>query len=140
MYDILLVPIDFEHKERIKPMITAARALGNKGCRIVLANIFENSSLYATSDFETYHNRDLDLETQRKAYLDLEQIADQFDLPPDIQIGRGHPAKEILEIAETIKANVIVIASHKPGWQDYLIGSTATRIVSHANCAVHVIR
>ncbi len=34
----------------------------------------------------------------------------------------------------------IVIGSHKPGLSDYLLGSTAARVVRHAPCAVHVYR
>jgi universal stress protein F len=33
-----------------------------------------------------------------------------------------------------------VIASHRPGIQDYFLGSTASRVVRHANCTVHVMR
>ena len=38
------------------------------------------------------------------------------------------------------KADCIVIGSHKPGLIDYLLGSTAARVVRHAPCAVHVLR
>ena len=34
----------------------------------------------------------------------------------------------------------VVIASHRPGLQDYLLGSTAARVVRHAACSVHVLR
>jgi len=34
----------------------------------------------------------------------------------------------------------IVIGSHKPGLRDYLLGSTAAKVVRHAACAVHVKR
>jgi nucleotide-binding universal stress UspA family protein len=33
-----------------------------------------------------------------------------------------------------------VIASHRPGMADLLIGSTAAQVVRHAPCAVHVLR
>ena len=33
-----------------------------------------------------------------------------------------------------------MIASHKPGFSDYFIGSTAARIVRHAQCSVLVTR
>ncbi|MEP4424264.1 MAG: universal stress protein, partial [Nitratireductor sp.] len=49
-------------------------------------------------------------------------------------------ASGILAVAKEKQADVIVIASHKPGLQDYLIGSTAARVVRHAACSVHVMR
>ena len=35
---------------------------------------------------------------------------------------------------------MIVIASHDPGLADYLLGSTAGRVVRHAHCSVLVVR
>ena len=47
---------------------------------------------------------------------------------------------QILEWAESNKVDCIIINSHKPGLQDYFLGSTAARVVRHAQCSVHVIR
>ena len=52
----------------------------------------------------------------------------------------GHAARTILDYAEQMKADCIVIASHDPGIQDYFLGSTAARVVRHAHCSVHVVR
>ena len=52
----------------------------------------------------------------------------------------GNPANEILALAEESGADCIVIASHRPGFGDYLIGSTAARVVRHAPCSVMVLR
>ena len=37
-------------------------------------------------------------------------------------------------------ADLLIIASHRPGLQDYFLGSTAAHVVRHAACSVHVIR
>lgn len=52
----------------------------------------------------------------------------------------GHAAHQILAYAKEHNIDCIVIASHKPGLSDYFLGSTASRVVRHAPCAVHVIR
>jgi len=36
--------------------------------------------------------------------------------------------------------DLIIVGSHKPGLQDYLLGSTAARVVRHAMCSVLVGR
>ncbi|WP_371932559.1 universal stress protein [Pararhizobium sp. IMCC21322] len=46
----------------------------------------------------------------------------------------------MVEYAESNGVDCIIIASHRPGLQDYFLGSTAARVVRHAHCAVHVIR
>lgn len=55
-------------------------------------------------------------------------------------IVKGHSGRTIVDIAVKQKSDCIVIGSHKPGLIDYLLGSTAARVVRHAPCAVHVLR
>jgi len=57
-----------------------------------------------------------------------------------LNIVEGHSGRTILDYAENHQADCIVVASHRPGLQDYLLGSTAARVVRHASCAVHVVR
>ncbi|MEL6681913.1 MAG: universal stress protein [Pseudomonadota bacterium] len=52
----------------------------------------------------------------------------------------GHSAPTILEFSENNANDLIIVASHQPGMQDYLLGSTAAKVVRHAKCAVHVLR
>ncbi len=52
----------------------------------------------------------------------------------------GHVYRGILDFAQENSVDCIVMGSHKPGLSDYLIGSTAARVVRHATCAVHVHR
>ncbi|MBE9477417.1 MAG: universal stress protein, partial [Proteobacteria bacterium] len=58
----------------------------------------------------------------------------------DIQVITGHSANGILDYAEQNGTDCIIVASHRPGYQDYFLGSTAARVVRHATCAVHVLR
>lgn len=52
----------------------------------------------------------------------------------------GQAGWAITEYAEKCGADCIVISSHKPGLADFFLGSTAARVVRHANCSVHVLR
>lgn len=52
----------------------------------------------------------------------------------------GHPGSAIVDYASANGVDCIIIASHKPGLEDFFLGSTAARVVRHAKCAVHVIR
>lgn len=53
---------------------------------------------------------------------------------------KGHSGRSIIDVAKDNAVDCIVIGSHKPGLIDYLLGSTAARVVRHARCAVHVLR
>jgi nucleotide-binding universal stress UspA family protein len=57
-----------------------------------------------------------------------------------IEVVVGHGANSILDYAEQNEVDCIILASHRPGYQDYFLGSTAARVVRHATCAVHVLR
>ena len=55
-------------------------------------------------------------------------------------ISHGNVYEEIIEAANTIKADVILIGSHRPKLRDYLLGPNAARVVRHAKQSVFVIR
>ena len=56
-------------------------------------------------------------------------------------IGHGHAAKEIIRIAEEIKAGLIVIATQgHTGWSHLLLGSVAEKVIRHAPCPVFCVR
>ncbi len=55
-------------------------------------------------------------------------------------IGQGSVYQSILEVAERIGADIIVLASHRPALSAYLLGPNAARVVRHAKCSVLVVR
>ena len=67
-----------------------------------------------------------------------ERTNGQDDVVPVLR--QGHAARTIVDYAKEAGIDCIVIGSHKPGISDYLIGTTASRVVRHAACAVHVLR
>lgn len=53
----------------------------------------------------------------------------------------GKPANEIVKLAQELKADLIVLASHgHHGLGDLLLGSTTDRVVNKAPCSVLVVR
>ncbi|WP_299667582.1 universal stress protein [uncultured Psychromonas sp.] len=47
---------------------------------------------------------------------------------------------EVVSLAKKINADAIVMASAKPKFRSYLLGSNAAKIVRHAPCSVFVVR
>ena len=59
----------------------------------------------------------------------------------DVQICIGDPGYEIAHLAESLKADVIVLPSHgRTGLSRLLIGSVAERVVRLAHCPVLVLK
>lgn len=56
-------------------------------------------------------------------------------------VGHGDVADEIVRIAETEKADLIVTATHgTTGWRRFVFGSVAEKVVRLAKCPVLTIR
>jgi nucleotide-binding universal stress UspA family protein len=47
---------------------------------------------------------------------------------------------EILNVAEEIGADQIIMAAQSPSVSEYLLGTNAAKVVRHARCSVNVIR
>lgn len=136
MYKTIIVPVDIGNMERVPSMIDAARKLGGDDAKIVLTSIVERLPSYVSAEIpEGYHHRAEEIATE-----ELNKIKSDTGLKADIAIRTGYPSRGILDVADETGADVIVIASHRPGLEDYFIGSTASKVVRHAKCSVMVIR
>lgn len=136
MYKTIIVPIDPSYSERAKPMLDIAAKFHQEGARVILLTVIEEVPSFISVEIP----EDVLERGEKEVVQILKQAADQAPFAVEIMVHRGHPANRILDTAETEGADLIVIHSHRPGWEDYLIGSTAARVVRHAKCSVHVLR
>ncbi|MBT8409720.1 MAG: universal stress protein [Alphaproteobacteria bacterium] len=67
-----------------------------------------------------------------------DRVAGMADVEPVLL--KGHTGQALVDYAHKIDADCIIMGSHKPGLRDFLLGSTAARVVRHAPCSVHVLR
>jgi len=78
-----------------------------------------------------------------KAREDLHKFT-AANIPDGVQvqhiIGHGNIYEEIIEAADKVDADVIVIGSHRPKLKDYLLGPNAARVVRHSTRSVLVVR
>lgn len=136
MYTNLLVPVALDHREAAETAIKVAQGLCAKNARITLLHVIERVPPYA----EHYLTPEIIEKNVSEAATQLAELASASGDAIATEVVSGHAAQTILEHAEKAGSDCIVIASHKPGLEDYLIGSTAARVVRHATCAVHIIR
>ncbi len=78
-----------------------------------------------------------------KATHELQQLVSR-QLPAGREVvqivTQGTIYHEIISTAETIGVDLIVMASHRPGLKDYLIGPNAARVVRHFPGSVLIVR
>lgn len=138
MYTNILVPVVFDHDPAGEQSIDVAQHILEEGGKITLIHILEELPAYVESQLPLEHRNRLD--ATKAAKEQLTEIAAKAGGTVETDVILGHAARNILGYAEANGCDCIVIASHKPDLSDYLIGSTAARVVRHAKCAVHVLR
>jgi len=74
-----------------------------------------------------------------KALLDKSEV-DSNTKNINIEVRKGRSYSSILDSADDNAVDLIIINSHKPGLEDYLLGSTAAKVARHAKCAVLIER
>jgi universal stress protein F len=136
MYKTILVPIDMSHIAEGKANIDLAAEHAAAGASIILLNVVEEVPNWAAVELPA-GLLDKSLEASQS---ELKAIAAAAGLSVEVDVRTGHSYNTILDVAEEKKADLIIIASHRPGLQDYFLGSTASKVVRHANCSVLVVR
>ncbi len=135
MYRNILVPIAPDHGLGVTSAIDVALLLADGEGKITALTVAEAMPAYVTQLLPPgllEKTRDELLTALRADVGGVKNIKSKVVI--------GHSGRTIVEYADQYGIDCIVIASHRPGLQDYFLGSTAARVVRHAKCAVHVIR
>ena len=136
MYKTILVPIDMGHVVEGKSIIDIAADHADENSKIILLNVVEEIPNWAAINLPP----DIIDKSLDEARDGLKAIATASGIKMDVEIRTGHSYNTILDVAEEKNADLIVVASHRPGLQDYFLGSTAAKVVRHAKCSVLVVR
>ena len=140
MFKNILVAVDLEHDAPVDDLLRIASDIANTyGAQVHLLNVI-GAAPAVVSQFlpENYENM-----VSEKIEKDLAVLAAKVDLAEGAAAGSvrfGGVYQEILAHANKIGADLIIVASHKPDVGDYLLGTTAARIVRHASCSTLVVR
>ena len=135
MYENILVAVALDHSPHTNDALNAARALSKEGGQITALHVIEEIPTYVANQVPA------ELLSDRKPAAEAEldaELGGVSDVKPVVVY--GHAGQTIVSFADENAVDCIVIASHRPGLQDYFLGSTAQRVVRHAQCAVHVLR
>ena len=135
MYKHILVAVSFEEDHDPTSSIRVARALADTRARVTVLHVTEHVPKYAIAYMPPEYARDL----QAAIQAELDDLAAQFRNGRGVVVD-GHSGRTVLEWAEENAVDCIVLDSHRPGLEDYFLGSTASRVVRHAQCSVHVVR
>ncbi len=136
MYKHILVPVALDHEHNAAQALEIAQSLRAEGGRITVLHVLEAVPGYV----ETYIPEEVRKNNQAEAKASLDGMTIGVSGPIETHVILGHSGRSIVEYSKAHDNDCIVMASHRPGLQDYFLGSTAGHVVRHATCGVHVVR
>ena len=140
MYQQILVPVDLADPKLAKPAIESAVMMANAySGSIRLINVLPMTPVMLAE----YVPPDFGVQQRKSAEEALVIVAKEVGLESgriSSVVRQGGIYHEILEEAVHMKADLIVMTSHRPAMRTYFLGSNAGHVVRYAKCSVLVVR
>lgn len=140
MFSHILIPIDLAHREQLTRLMEAARLLIDGAGTITLLYV-DPILIHKKGTPElggsTFAAHEKEAREQMKSLTDELKIE---NVTVDFTTREGSAHDQILEEASESNADAVLLMAKRPGFSSYFIGSTAERVVRHADCSVFVIR
>lgn len=139
MYKKILVPVDLSDESSWKMTLPVATEFARLfGGSILVITVVRDSQAYWEGAYLPFAYEEL-LDRSEQALRTIVS-KDVSDVPVSTKVGHGSVYQEILRIAESEQVDLILMAAHRPGIRDHIIGPKAARVVSHSPCSVLVVR
>ena len=135
MYKTILIPVDLGNVSKVDSLVAHATVYSSNS-KIILLNVVEEIPSWAAVELPR-GTLDKSVESSRER---LKTLAASANIEVEVEVRVGPPYQTILAVAEEKSAELIIVASHQPELQHYFLGSTAAKVVRHANCSVLVVR
>lgn len=143
MTGIVLCALDISQPEHETPVLRrAAQLAALDKARLDVITVLPD---FGTSMVGSYFKSDYHDQAMGEARAALETLCESV-LGPELNarvrhiVSTGTVYEEVLRVARVDSATLIVIGSHRPALQDYLLGPNASRVVRHSDCSVFVVR
>jgi len=140
MFSSILVPLDLADTDLARPALATAITLSQtSNGKIRLLNVLPMTPVMLAE----YVPADFDAQQRQTSEEALDIIARESGIDPtriSTTVRQGGIYHEILEEAAAIKADLIVMTSHRPAMRTYFLGSNAGHVVRYAKCSVLVVR
>ena len=133
MFKSILVPIDLADTDLAKPAIATAATLSQTWSGTVrLLNVLPMTPVMLAE----YVPADFDAQQRQTSEEALAIVARESGIDSQLissVVRQGGIYHEILEEAAAVKADLIVMTSHRPAMRTYFLGSNAGHVVRYAN-------
>jgi nucleotide-binding universal stress UspA family protein len=140
MYKSILLCVDLNHERSWAHALPAALELTKAlDAELHLVNVVPNIEMPMVG---TFLPDDFEKQAVKKASDDLHEFAVK-NIPEGIR-GKSHVAhgvvrQEIIKAADTLKCDLIIMAPHRRGLQEMLVGPITEYVARHANQSVLIV-
>ena len=142
MYKTIIMPVDVFEMELSDKAVRHAEFLAQQDGIIHLLHVLPGSSSFTMSRF-TADLRRFEEHLQHEAETRLQTMVGHFSIDPSrikSHVRFGNVRDMVNELANEIKADVVVIGSRNPSISTHLLGSNASSVIRHAHIPVLVVR
>ncbi len=136
MFKKILIPVNPDHLEHANTGLELARPLLEEGGEISILLVVEDLPEFLSKEIssEALHNIRVAIKAQ------LEENLGPQDDDVTILLRGGSATGTIINTQIEDGFDLVIICSHRPNEKDYMLGSTAFRVVQRAQCPVFVTR
>lgn len=137
MIKSIMIPVDLEHKEALEKAIRMAVEIAKTHtASVTLVGVGGSEPSAVAHNPDEFATKLAAFASEVSARHGIE-VASEAIHDNDVVIELG---TALLVAAEKIGADLIVIASHIPGFIEHIFASNAGYVASHAKCSVFVVR
>ena len=137
MYKHIMVPLDLAEKDRWQKAVHVATDLAKHyDAKMTLVSV-GGGLMAKVSHSETEHARQLADYAADLSNSNGFEIGSQSYGSPDPSVEVDQKLRTAIE---ELGVDLVVMASHKPGWMEYIVNSHGGRLASHAAISVFLVR
>lgn len=140
-YKQILLATDLS--EETAAIIAAAQSMASQDrAKLSIVHVVEHTPVvYGGGEFSIPLDMSLEEHLTQNAKKALSQLANYAHISPEDQyVTHGSVKHEIIELADKLKADLIIVGSHGHSGIGLLLGATANAILHAAKCDVLAVR
>ncbi|MCS2163562.1 universal stress protein UspG [Scandinavium sp. H11S7] len=142
MYNTIIMPVDVFEMALSDKAVRHAEFLAQQEGIIHLLHVLPGSASLTMSRFAADLRR-FEEHLYHEAETRLKTMVDHFSIDPSrikTHVLMGNVRDVVNDLAEELKADVVVIGSRNPSIATHLLGSNASSVIRHAHVPVLVVR
>lgn len=139
-YKHILLATDLDehsHKTAKRAQMLAKHA----NAKLSIAHVIDHTAfIYGSGEYSIPVEMSVEEELTQSAKDSLAKLANMVDIKSEDQhLLHGSPKVQVIELAQKMKVDLIIVGSHARHGAELLLGSTANAILHAAHCDVYAV-